>query len=224
MRHVAAPLDARLIDSCVGGCASSHQRLLEVVDALDDAAFDEPSALPGWTRAHVIGHLTMNALSHVRLLQSAAGGETGEQYEGGAAGREAGITESAAWAPEKLKRELRRAVYTLEGAWAGASSVAWQGTGLSASGALLQIADLPFLRWREVVIHLTDLNVGFECAEWPALYVRLELDRQKMAWAASRPMGLTLLPARAQALPDHERVAWLVGRLAVDGLPQGPGL
>lgn len=224
MRLVATPLDARLLDSCVEGCAASHQRLLEVVDALDDAEFGEPSALPGWTRAHVVGHLTMNASSHVRLLQFAARGERGDQYEGGSAGREEGIAESAAWAPEKLKHELRRAVYTLEGAWAGASSTAWQGTGQSAGGAVLQIADLPFLRWREVVIHLTDLNVGVECADWPSLYVRLELERQKMAWAASRPMGLTLLPARAQALPDHERVAWLVGRLPVDGLPPGPGL
>jgi len=213
-----------MLNACVEGCAASHQRLLECVDQLDDAAFSQASLLPGWTRAHVVAHLAMNALSHVRLLEFASRGEQGDQYEGGATGREAGITAVAALAPAKLVAELRRAVYTLEGAWAGASSSAWQGTGLSAGGAVLQMSDLPFLRWREVVVHLTDLDVGVGCDQWPSLYVRLELDRQKMAWAASRPMGLTLLPAAAERLPDHERVAWLTGRLHVEGLPQGPGL
>lgn len=86
------------------------------------------------------------------------------------------------------------------------------------------MADLPFLRWREAVVHLTDLDIGVECGAWPQLYVRLELERQKMAWAASRPMGLTLLPSRANELPESERVCWLLGRLDVEGLPMGPGL
>lgn len=218
------PPDARLIDSCVEGCAASHQSLLECVDSIDAPGFAAASRLPGWTRAHVVGHLAMNALSHVRLFEFAARGESGDQYEGGAAGREAGIESASRLPVADLKRELRRAVYALEGVWAGATSVAWQGTGLSAGGNVLQMSDLPFLRWREVVVHLTDLDAGFEPRQWPPLYVRLELQRQKMAWAASRPMGLTLLPAAANDLPEHERVAWLLGRLDVEGLPEGPGL
>lgn len=213
-----------MINACVEGCALSHQRLLECVDALDVSDFDAPSLLPGWSRSHVVGHLAMNALSHVRLLEYASRGEQGDQYEGGPAGREAGIASAAGLPAGELKRELRRAIYSLEGAWAGAPAQAWQGTGRSAGGNVLQISDLPFLRWREVVVHLTDLDVGFGSDQWPPLYVRLELERQKMAWAASRPMGLTLLPASANSLVDHERVAWLVGRLDVDGLPKGPGL
>lgn len=213
-----------MINACVEGCAASHQLLLECVDAMDASMFAEPSLLPGWSRAHVVGHLTMNALSHVRLLEFASRGERGDQYEGGPAGRELGIESAARLPADELTRELRRAVYALEGAWAGASSSTWQGTGTSASGAVLQVGDLPFLRWREVVVHLTDLGIGIGSDRWPPLYVRLELDRQKMAWAASRPMGLTLLPALANRLVDHERVAWLLGRLDVEGLPKGPGL
>jgi hypothetical protein len=84
--------------------------------------------------------------------------------------------------------------------------------------------DLPFLRWRECVVHLTDLNVGIDHNEWPDLYVRLELERQKMAWAASHPMGLTLLPQAAVVLPEKTRLAWLLQRTEVEGLPVGPGL
>lgn len=206
------------------GCAASHQRLLTRVDDMDAADFAEPSRLPGWSRTHVVAHLALNALSHVHLLECAGRGEQGEQYPGGPAAREARISEVATWEPARLVDELRRAVYRLEGAWAGSGVEAWQGTGLSASGAVLSIADLPFLRWRETVVHLTDLDVGVECDEWPDLYVRLELERQKMAWAASRPMGLTLLPARAQQLSEARRVAWLLGRIEVEGLPKGPGL
>lgn len=191
---------------------------------MDPASFAGPSRLPGWSRAHVVAHLAMNALSHVHLIGCAARGEQGEQYPGGPPAREARIAEAAGWEPARLVEELRRSVYALEGAWAGASPEAWQGTGLSASGAVLAIADLPFLRWRETVVHLTDLDVGVECDAWPDLYVRLELERQKMAWAASRPMGLTLLPARANELSETHRVAWLLGRLDVEGLPTGPGL
>ena len=52
----------------------------------------------------------------------------------------------------------------------------------------------------------------------------MELERQKMAWAASHPMGLTQLPAAANALDERTRVAWLLGRTEVEGLPKGPGL
>lgn len=218
------PPDARFIDACVEGCAASHQALLAAVDAMDVASFAGPSRLPGWTRAHVVGHLGLNARSHVHLLACAARGESGDQYEGGAAGRAEAIASAAARDPRELVDELRASIYVLEGAWAGASAQAWAGTGKSASGATLAMADLPFLRWREVAVHLVDLDIGIDRDSWPELWVRQELERQKMAWAASRPMGLTLLPQRAMELSDRDRVAWLIGRLDVDGLPPGPGL
>ncbi|MEY2967347.1 MAG: hypothetical protein RLY50_1397 [Actinomycetota bacterium] len=216
--------DAKRIDACVAGCAESHQRLLEVVDALADDAFAGDSHLPGWTRSHVVGHLALNARSHVHLISCAMRGEQGEQYPGGAAARAAAIDEASGWLPADARRELRRAVYELEGGWAGASAEAWQGTGLSPSGLVVSIADLPFLRWRETVVHLADLDAGYTHQEWPHMWVRLELDRQKMAWAASHPMGLTQLPAAANALDERTRLAWLLGRLEVDGLPKGLGL
>jgi hypothetical protein len=83
--------------------------------------------------------------------------------------------------------------------------------------------ELPFLRWRESVVHLTDLNVSRSWDTWPSLYVRLELERQKMAWAASHAMGLTQLPKVALQLPENHRLAWLLQRAEVDGLPKGLG-
>ena len=218
------PLNPRLLDACVEGQAVSHQRLLEVADSLTPEQCAEPSHLPGWSRNTLLGHLTLNARSFIHLLGCASRGEHGEQYPGGPAARQSAIDEASGWEPSHTVSELRKAIYTLEGAWAGASFDTWNGTGTAASGAALVMHQLPFMRWREVVIHLTDLNVGIGYDEWPDLYVRLELDKQKMAWAASHPMGLTQFPQNVQSLPEKQRLAWLLQRTEVEGLPQGPGL
>jgi maleylpyruvate isomerase len=39
-----------------------------------------------------------------------------------------------------------------------------------------------------------------------------------MLWRARRPMGLTPLPAEALALPPATRLAWMMGRVEIDGL------
>ncbi|MEY3806981.1 MAG: hypothetical protein RIR69_1793 [Actinomycetota bacterium] len=217
-------LDAKQLDACVAGCAASHQRLLERVDELTVDQLQAPSLLPGWTRLTLVGHLALNARSHVHLLECAARGEVGEQYPGGAPARQRAIDEAATWAPDAAVRELRSAIYALEGAWAHTTHDAWLGTGTQATGAVIAMHELPFLRWREVVVHLFDLDIGVSYDEWPSLYVRLELDRQKMAWAASHAMGLTQLPQASLQLSPPHRLAWLLQRVEVDGLPKGPGL
>lgn len=217
------PLDARQLDACVEGCAATHQKLLETVDGLGDAEFAAPSLLPGWSRATLVGHLALNARSHVHLLECAGRGEVGQQYPGGAGARERGIDELSTWSRAALVKELRSSVYALEGAWAGAPSDTWLGTGTLASGSVVAMHELPFLRWREIVVHLTDLDVGQGWDTWPSLYVRLELERQKMAWAASHAMGLTQLPKAALQLPENQRLAWLLQRTEVEGLPKGLG-
>jgi maleylpyruvate isomerase len=221
---MAAELDPKMLDRVVEGLALTHQRLLQVADEMTPDQFAEPSFLPGWSRNTLLGHLTMNARSFVHLMSCAARGEVGEQYPGAPSTRQDGIDEASAWEPSKTVSELRKSIYTLEGAWAGATSVVWQGTGNMAGGSIAPMHELPFRRWRESVIHLTDLNMGISYNEWPDYYVRLELERQKMAWAASHPMGLTQLPQAAMKLPEKQRLAWLLQREDVEGLPKGPGL
>jgi maleylpyruvate isomerase len=41
--------------------AAATDRLLATIDAMPAAAFAEPSVLPGWSRAHVLAHLALNA-------------------------------------------------------------------------------------------------------------------------------------------------------------------
>ena len=74
------------------------------------------------------------------------------------------------------------------------------------------------MRWREVEIHTADLNLGFSYDYLTPLYVRLELDQQIMLWRSRKPMGMTEIPEIAKKLSPSQRLAWLMGRVEVEGL------
>ena len=212
----------RTLNIHVAGCAESHQRLLQSLDSLTDDLCREPSALPGWTRGHVLSHLASNAENHVHVLQCAARGEVGEQYVGGARARKEGIESHANDSAELLVNAVRKSIYALEGQWAATNSEGWQGHGVNSAGASIAMSDIVFLRWREVEVHHADLALAFTFADWNSTYVRYELDRQVMMWRASKPMGLTPVPKIALQLSPNERLAWFLGRTEVEGLPKPP--
>jgi maleylpyruvate isomerase len=212
----------RTLNIHVAGCAESHQKLLQSLESLTDEQCREPSALPGWTRGHVLSHLARNAESHVHVLQCAARGEVGEQYVGGAKARKQGIESHATDSAEELVASVRKSIYALEGQWAATNSEGWQGHGINSAGASIAMSDIVFLRWREVEVHHADLALAFTFANWNSTYVRYELDRQVMMWRASKPMGLTPVPKLALQLSPNERLAWFLGRTEVDGLPKPP--
>jgi maleylpyruvate isomerase len=206
------------LDRDVTGAAHAHQRLLADVDQLTEAQLREPARLPGWSVAHVLAHLAGNAEGFVRMVEAADRGEQAEQYVGGAETRNRDIEQRATLPLTELVHLVRRTIWQLEGAWATCTAAGWQGTGISMAGPM-PIADLPFRRWRETVVHHADLGLAYTWRDWPAEYVRLELARLTMLWASRRPMGLTELPAEVLSVPDAHRVAWLLGRAAIDGLP-----
>lgn len=212
----------RTLNIHVAGCAESHQKLLQSLESLTDEQCREPSALPGWTRGHVLSHLARNAESHVHVLQCAARGEVGEQYVGGAKARKQGIETHAADSAESLVASVRKSIYALEGQWAATNSEGWQGHGINSAGSSIAMSDIVFLRWREVEVHHADLALTFMFANWNSTYVRYELDRQVMMWRANKPMGLTPVPKIALQLSPNERLAWFLGRTEVEGLPKPP--
>ena len=60
--------------------AGSAARLVRTAQALADDDLHEASALPGWTRAHVLTHVAQGADSRTRLLRAAQAGRSGQQY------------------------------------------------------------------------------------------------------------------------------------------------
>ena len=96
----------------------------------------------------------------------------------------------------------------------------WDGAGISVSGAPFPADDLPFRRWREVLVHHADLgDAGYTPSNWPAEYVDEELRRlvdagadirlalRDAAAAASRAAAETtaLSPRLGRARPLAER-------------------
>lgn len=221
-------VDPRELDRCVEGAAAAHQRLLGHLDRLIEGGADEaatvarPSLLPGWSVGHVLTHLARNADSHRRMFEAAERGEVGDQYPGGLEQRTHEIDAGHDRRLSQQRDDLRRAIWALEAAWSSCTEEAWRGSGRS-GGAAVPIAELPFRRWREVEVHHADLDLGVSFEDWTPEYVRRDLVRQQMAWRARTPMGLSGLPARALELPPAARLAWLLGRLQVEGLPSITG-
>ncbi len=215
---VPPPDPHRELDRDVELAAAAHQRLLGALDQLvahDELDVTAPSRLPDWTKGHVITHVTNSGDGHALILEAAAQGLVGHQYPHGVEGRAADIAAGASRPAGEQVEELRRSIWRLEGLWA---TSAWEGHGIGPSGHEMPVRDLPFLRLREVAIHHVDLDIGYEFADLPDVYVRLELRRMEMLWKARQPMGMTPLPAAALAAPPHLRLAWLMGRTAIDGL------
>ncbi|MGH2475644.1 MAG: maleylpyruvate isomerase family mycothiol-dependent enzyme [Candidatus Limnocylindrales bacterium] len=207
-------MDPRQLDRDVAGAAAAHQRLLGRLDSLGEFDAREPSLLPGWTLGHVLTHLARNADSGIRMLDGL------EQYEGGAAGRHADIEAGAGRPAGDLVADVWASIWRLEQRWA--QERAWDGPPASATAGEVPRVGLPFRRWRETEVHHADLGAGYTFADMPSEYVRLDLRLMEMLWKARQPMGLTPLPDAVLTRPPHERLAWLMGRVVIDGvLPAG---
>jgi maleylpyruvate isomerase len=203
----------------LAGVSAAHERLWLTLDGLSDTTVGQPSLLPGWTVGHVLNHLSRNAESHLRLINGALAGVGVDRYPGGHAERDALISDGAARSAEVLLADVRRTAGELEAAWAQMTPSSWQVVGRCIDTDEPAHTS-PWNRWREVEIHHADLGLAsFGPKDWSREFLRRELHLAEMSWRASHTLGLTQLPAAALKLPAHDRLAWLLGRLDVDGLP-----
>jgi len=205
------------LDRDLAGAARAHVAVVAALQDLSDDQARQPSLLPGWTVGHVATHIARNADGHLRMLDAARRGEIAAMYPGGREQRTHDIEAGSGRSARELTADVSATTAALEAAWAAMTSEAWSARGEAITGEVL-MADLVFIRWREVCVHHTDLGIGYTWADWDDDYVRLELLRLSMLWASRKPMGMTDLPSQALAVPPHHRVAWLLGRAAIEGL------
>lgn len=192
----------------------AHARLEATLAGLTDEQARAASRLPGWSRGHVVTHLCRNADALRRLALGVLSGEPAVMYPGGPEARNAAIEEGAGrpatlltadhgFAGSRLLDDLRRLTPDLLGA-----PVAWRRP--------ITARDLPTLRWREVEIHHLDLDLGYTAGDWPPQFVEATLSTELAALSASG------VEVQVPDLPDHEVLAWLVGRPTRAGLPALP--
>jgi maleylpyruvate isomerase len=199
------------------GAAKAHDTLIAALQELTDDQARQPSLLPGWSVGHVVTHIARNAEGHLRMFEAAIRGEVGEMYPGGREQRTGDIEAGAGRPAAELASDVAATAGQIEAAWEAMPAEAWTGRGLTIAGESL-MAELPFIRWREVTVHHADLGLGYSWSDWDTEYVRLELARLTMLWASRKPMGMTDLPPQAMAVTPHQRVAWLLGRTEIEGL------
>ncbi len=193
----------------IGECRRSHAALVDHLRRIDPVDPATPSRLPDWSIGHVLTHIARNADSHLSMLDGQP------QYPHGVDGRNADIAAGASRSWAELVDDVESTNLSLEQHWADRDD--WTGTSQLISGGR-PTALLPFLRQREVEVHRADLGLGYEFADMPGEYVRQELRLMGMLWKARKPMGMTPLPSAALALPPTTRLAWMMGRIEVDGL------
>jgi maleylpyruvate isomerase len=210
-------------------------RLLAVVDKLADADLRGPSTLPGWSRAHVIGHLARNAEALVRLATWAQSGIETPMY----ADREqraAEIERSAALPGDTLRTQLTDTAAVLDAALTRLTAAQWEAEVRSALGRAIPAAELPWMRIREVWLHAVDLNTDARMDDLPAEVVDLLLDDVTTALSARDDCPALRLtptdrdrtwplggPATATASGTAADLAgWLTGRITAPHRPPLP--
>ncbi|MER7751745.1 maleylpyruvate isomerase family mycothiol-dependent enzyme [Kitasatospora sp. NPDC097643] len=182
----------------------STQRLLTTVAELKPDAVAEPSALPGWTRGHVLAHLARNADSLVNLLNGARTGTDIPQYASTEA-RDADIERDAPRPVDVQLADLRDSHARFAAAAAPMTAEAWGAEVRHRTGYVFPASDIPWKRLAEVEYHLVDLDTGYAPADWPELFAATEYRR------------LAAKLAGAEGLPAVELVAEDTGDRAVIG-------
>jgi maleylpyruvate isomerase len=219
--------------------AASTDRLLESVDRLTDEEAHGPSALPRWTRAHVLTHLARNADALANLAYSARTGQPREMYVGGREARDAAIEEGARLPLGDLRLDVNDASERLLEAFADFPDEALQREVSGAGGASWYGWQLPLMRVREVEIHHVDLAAGYAPSDWSGQFVSRTLDQLAPKFLERGDCPVATLraedPPRGRSWqvgtegPDlhgtaAELLSWLTGRSGGSGLsPQPPG-
>ena len=177
------------------------RRLIRTADALDDAAYAEPSGLPAWTRAHVLAHLALNAEGLAGALGGVLEGEPTTMYASDE-DRDRDIDVLAEREPAVIRDRLLGASTALADAISAMPDDAWDGEiERTPGGRRFATALVPAMRLREVEIHHADLDAGYSPADWDAAFCVALIDS-----VAARPGQ----PAFVAVASDHDR-RWEVG-------------
>ena len=213
-------------------------RYLAALTELTGTGLDCPSALPGWTRAHVVAHLSRNADALTRVLHQAGAGRPAWMYESSSA-RDRDIEDTVRGADletllddarissERFRlaaadfpRDLLEATYTRTPADTDAVPVATVGPG----------------RRTEVEVHHADLLLDYKPSAWPEDFSRSLVRRRRDELATDGHLAITLRPTDTEdrwQLGDRagpeitgtvgDLAWWLVGRGGGSGLVSSTG-
>ncbi|MDX6740380.1 maleylpyruvate isomerase family mycothiol-dependent enzyme [Actinocorallia sp. A-T 12471] len=170
---------------------------LSTLDDLSDDDLDAPSALPGWTRKHLVAHVHYNAEALRRLVSWAATGVENRMYAGPEQ-RNAEIEAGALLPAARLREMAHASAAALAADMDALPEAAWGNPVVTALGRTVPAAETPWMRTREVSIHAVDLAAGASFADLPQ-EVNAAIAADALATHAARGHAADL-------------AAWLTGR------------
>jgi maleylpyruvate isomerase len=163
----------------------STLRLLDTARGLSDAAAEDPSLLPGWSRKHVLTHVARGGDALRNLLRSAWTGVTVPPYASPEA-REKDIEIGALRVIDEIVADVVDSAAKFRAEAGSVPGDAW--------GREMRVLDYPpfpatrilIWRWVEIELHHVDLGVGYRTADWPAEFAALELPEPMASQRADR--------------------------------------
>lgn len=183
--------------------AATHERFLSLIPTLTDAQILAPSRLPGWSRGHVLAHLSDAARARARVIEHELRGERADMWAPGE--RDQIINDTAGRSASQHEEAFAQSAMKLEQVWARVQH--WNA-----------YESTVFTRWRELLVHLVDLDAGVERTEWddPFVIHVLDLFSQRLPdgsaiWAddLGQQWGHGTLITRGAG---RDLAAWLLGR------------
>jgi maleylpyruvate isomerase len=211
-------------------------RYLGALTVLQSADLEAPSALPRWTRAHVVAHLSRNADAFTRVLDQVAAGQEATMYDSAEA-RDRDIEETVSThdAPGLLEDAVQSSRRLQRGlaAYDGPPDASYRR--VPGGAEVFALDTVGPRRLVEVEVHHADLLLDYRPADWPAGFSReliarrldeLGLDGPSMVLSSTDVDGLWKFGSGAG--PEVSGTAgdlawWLVGRGGGTGLVSSTG-
>jgi maleylpyruvate isomerase len=142
-------------------------RLLSATEKLDAVALALPSRLPGWSRGHVVAHLSRNADALVNVLQ-------GRPMYADSETRDRDIERDASRPQAEQLADLAGSAARFQDA--AAAPADWSRTVELRNGVTDSASRIPFRRRVEVELHHVDLGIGYELEDLSDEFTAREID------------------------------------------------
>ena len=204
--------------------ADATRRFLAAISPLTNEQMSVPSRLPAWSRGHVATHIARNADAMVNLCVWASSGVQSPMYRSQEE-RDSQIELGARRSASQIVTDVSDSAERLAVAFEALSDSALKSLirrGAAAVGPLSPASAIPWLRLKEVEIHLVDLDLSPTFADTSVEFL-MRLLTEEVPNFDSRMMGLTLITKEGPVFKIGDGVqritgstgditAWLLGR------------
>jgi maleylpyruvate isomerase len=221
---MSAGIGTRSLANTLAWAGDGAAHLRGLMTRMGDDAFAAPSALPGWSRAHVLSHIARNADGMINLLAWARTGVPTPAYAS-AEQRDADIEAGAARTPSEIRDDVVSSSDRLAQVVRKTPREAWSAQVRNVQGQEIPATDIPWIRAREMWVHAVDLDVGASFADLPAPMLAELLTEVAITMGAKAdcpslrlvaPDGTWTVGDAENAItvsgPAPELLEWLLGR------------